>query len=90
MADAARIPRCCGSGVGRCLQLQIGPLAWEPPHVTGAALEKAKRQKKKKIVSTYIPSNSHFQYDQINDSGHTLPKITLQIQHLEEVNGTGI
>ena len=24
----------------------IGPLAWEPPYATGAALEKAKRQKK--------------------------------------------
>ena len=26
----------------------IGPLAWEPPYAAGAALEKAKRQKKKK------------------------------------------
>jgi len=26
----------------------IGPLAWEPPYATGAALEKAKRQSKKK------------------------------------------
>ena len=26
----------------------IQPLAWEPPHATGAALEKAKRKKKKK------------------------------------------
>ena len=26
----------------------IGPLAWEPPHATRAALETAKRQKKKK------------------------------------------
>ena len=25
----------------------IGPLAWEPPYATDAALEKAKRQKKK-------------------------------------------
>ena len=25
----------------------IGPLAWEPPCATGAALEKAKREKKK-------------------------------------------
>ena len=24
----------------------IGPLAWEPPYAVGAALEKAKRQKK--------------------------------------------
>ena len=26
----------------------IGPLAWEPPYAVGAALEKAKRPKKKK------------------------------------------
>ena len=26
----------------------IRPLAWEPPYATGAALEKAKRQKKEK------------------------------------------
>ena len=26
----------------------IGPLAWEPPYAAGAALEKAKRQKKKR------------------------------------------
>ena len=26
----------------------IGPLAWEPPYASGVALEKAKRQKKKK------------------------------------------
>ena len=28
----------------------IRPLAWEPPYAEGAALEKAKRQKKKKKV----------------------------------------
>ena len=28
----------------------IGPLAWESPYATGAALEKAKRQKKKKEI----------------------------------------
>ena len=27
----------------------IRPLAWEPPYAVGAALEKAKRQKKKKV-----------------------------------------
>ena len=47
MADASRIPHCCGCGVGRRLQL-IRPLAWEPPYAAGAALEKAKRQKDKK------------------------------------------
>ena len=26
----------------------IGPLAWEPPHATGAALEKGKKTKKDK------------------------------------------
>ena len=28
----------------------IPPLAWEPPYASGAALEKAKRQKKKKKI----------------------------------------
>ena len=28
----------------------IGPLGWEPPYAVGAALEKAKRQKKKKRI----------------------------------------
>ena len=37
----ARIPRCCGAA-------PIRPLAWEPPHAVGAALEMAKRQKKTK------------------------------------------
>jgi len=27
----------------------VGPLAWESPYAAGAALEKAKRPKKKKI-----------------------------------------
>ena len=32
----------------------IRPLAWEPPYATGAALEKAKRQKKKEKKETRI------------------------------------
>ena len=44
----ARIPRCCGSGIGRWLQLQIRPLSWEPPYATGAAQEMAKDKKNKK------------------------------------------
>ena len=28
----------------------IGPLAWEPPYAVGVAVEKAKRQKKKKKI----------------------------------------
>ena len=27
----------------------IGPLAWEPPHATGTALERTKKKKKKKV-----------------------------------------
>ena len=41
----AWILHCCGCGVGRW---PIGPLAWEPPYASGAALEKPKGQKKKK------------------------------------------
>ena len=45
----ARIPSCCGSGVGRRLQLHpIRPLAWEPPYAAGVALEKGKKPKQNK------------------------------------------
>ena len=47
-ADAARIWCCCVCGIGRQLQLRLDPLAWEPPYAVRGALEKAKRQKKKK------------------------------------------
>ena len=39
-----------------------GPLAWEPPYATGAALEKAKRRKKKKWLCgkiTILPNQVH-------------------------------
>jgi len=32
----------------------IGPLTWEPPNVMGAALEKTKRQKKRKKIKKEI------------------------------------
>ena len=51
----ARILSCCGCGAG--WQLQIGPLAWEPPYAAGAALEKAKRQKKKKEDVVYTQND---------------------------------
>ena len=45
----------------------IGPPAWEPPHARGAALEKARRQKKKKkergvpVVAQWLtnPTRNH-------------------------------
>ena len=63
LLSGLRIQRCCELCVGGRHSLDlvllwlwrrpaatalIGPLAWEPPHATGAALEKAKRQKEKK------------------------------------------
>ena len=37
----------------------IRPLAWEPPHATGAAIENAKRQKKNEIThKNYILCDS--------------------------------
>ena len=33
----------------------IGPLAWEHPYDTGAALEKAQRQKRKKKMKWWLP-----------------------------------
>ena len=48
----ARILHCCGCGVGRWLQLQFDPWAWELPYVMGAAL----KSKKIKINKLYIKS----------------------------------
>ena len=48
----ARILRCCGCGVGWAATAPIRPLAWEPPHAAGAALEKTKKKKKKKRRDT--------------------------------------
>ena len=49
------VARGCGSDLawlwlwcGPVAAAPIGPLAWEPPHAVGAALEKTGRQKKKK------------------------------------------
>ena len=60
----ARIPSCCGCGVGQQLQLRWDPLAWEPPYTAGAALKKTKKKKKKKEKkkdSSYrIPWGSDF------------------------------
>ena len=58
---------CCGVGCRRgwdpellwlwrrlAATAPIRPLAWEPPYATGVALEKAKRQKKKKVPEQYV------------------------------------
>ena len=42
----ARIPSCCGCGVGPAAVALIQPLAWEPPYAVGAALKRPPPQKK--------------------------------------------
>jgi len=37
---------------GLAATARIRPLAWEPPYAAGVALEKAKRQKKKKKINS--------------------------------------
>ena len=62
VADATWIPRCCGSGEGRPVATApIGPLAWEPPYVEGAALERAKRQKEI-IIKQKNKNKNHLTY----------------------------
>ena len=54
----ARIPRCCGSGVGRWPTALIQPLAWEPPYATEVAQEMAKKnQKQNKTKKPLITVN---------------------------------
>ena len=48
---------CCGCRVKLAATAPIRPLAWEPPYATGMALEKAKRQKKKKKKSIFPALN---------------------------------
>ena len=43
VADTARILCCCGCGIGQWLQLQLDPVAWEPPYAVGVDLEKDKK-----------------------------------------------
>ena len=60
VADVAQIPRCCDSGVGFTATALIRPLAWEPPHAAGAALEKAKKDKKKKEAGKWGKTKGFF------------------------------
>ena len=75
-----RIQHCCGCGVGRrrssdvallwlwgrlVATAPIGPLDWEPPYATGAALEKHSKTKQK----TGNNPNVHQQNGQMN-RGH--------------------
>ena len=62
----------------------IGPLAWEPPYAAGAALEKAKRQKKKRKekkinIETPTLNDTLDQMDLINifRTFHTKTRYTL-------------
>ena len=45
LLSGLRIQRCCELWCRLAATAPIRPLAWEPPCVAGAALEKAKRQK---------------------------------------------
>ena len=45
----ARIPSCCGCGVGPAAVALIQPLAWEPPYAVGAALKRQKNKKQKPL-----------------------------------------
>ena len=50
LLSGLRIPRCCGCGVGRRLQLLIQPQAWELPYAATAALKRPKRRKEKNYL----------------------------------------
>ena len=56
----AQIPRCCGCGVGRELQLPIQPLAWEPPYAVGVTLKRGGKKKKARGLTASF-------YDDEND-----------------------
>ena len=46
----------------------MGPLAWEPPYAAGAALEKAKKDKKKKTSKeTFQSINPKYPFPRVNN-----------------------
>ena len=45
LTDTVQIPHCCSCGVGWQLQIQLVPLAWEPPYAAGVALRRKKEKK---------------------------------------------
>ena len=45
--DVARIPHCCGCGIGQAAVALIRPLTWEPPYAGGGAALKKTEEKQK-------------------------------------------
>ena len=50
---------CIAMAVAVVATALIRPLAWKPPYVAGAALEKTKKLKKKKILPAQQNSGAH-------------------------------
>ena len=61
-----RIRRCRELWCGLAATAPIQPLAWEPPYVVGAALEKTKKKKKKSGILTCTDVSSLVVLSQMN------------------------
>ena len=75
MADAARIPHCCGATA------PIRPLAWEPSYASGAALEKTKKKKKRPKKNYFLidsKENTLFHFLSIKSSSDINYNVLLQ------------
>ena len=76
-----------------------GPLAWEPPYATDAALKDKKTKKKKQknlpvtssvLTASKIPGESASRRDPCSSpGGKTVSYISLSIHHLQGLCGTG-
>ena len=62
----------------------IWPLAWQPPHATGAALEKAKRQKKKKNGRWVTSQKMSFKTDSIKFSSSLHQTLASSLRNSEK------
>ena len=64
---------------------RIRPLAWEPPYAAGVALEKAKRQKKKKFQILRVPivAQQLRKPTSIQEDGDLIPGLSQWVKALE-------
>ena len=63
LLSGLRMRHCCELWCRSAATAPIGPLAWEPSHATGVALEKVKRPKNKKQKTKQKTNKQNWQIE---------------------------